>query len=110
QRLTAATRMQQNCLHARTLEWITGGGASAGANGHPRTGIETPLIELNPDIVAIAIILSNEPQDDLPPKAIVLATKAVHGPKVRRSAGEGERPSATILAADQQRVALRRFQ
>ena len=45
-------------------------------------GVQSSLIELDPDVVALQILMAHQPQNDLTPEPIVLAAEAVHRPEI----------------------------
>ena len=81
--LAPGVGMHEGRFQTRGFKWIAGCGPRAGPHHELAARIEPPLIEFDPDFVAIAIVLPHEPEDDLPPEAIVLARKAVHRPQKR---------------------------
>src|SRR5437867_3886257 len=91
ERLFAAIRMVQGGFQPSSGDGIAGSSAGARLDAHVAAGIEASLIELDPYVVAVAVVLLDKPEDDLPPETIVLFAEAVQRPQISGFSGEGHR-------------------
>src|SRR5687767_8166347 len=94
--------MNERRFETSGRECIAGSRARARSDAEPAARIKPPAVELDPDIVALEVFAMHEPQNDLPPEAVVFLGKSGQRPAERRFPRECQRASLAVLAADEQ--------
>ena len=127
-RRSAATRRETRRYRAtsgsasrRPPGWISAVSRRASASGSPAAvraparivssaaGIEPPLIELDPDVVAVRSSLPTSHKMICRQKRLCSRPKPCSGQQIGRFAGKGQRSARAIFAADQERLRLAAF-
>ena len=67
-------------------------------------GANAALRQPDPNVALLRLVLPRQPEDDLPPEALVGRLVSVHPPAPGGIAGEGHHPAVAEVVGDQQRL------